>query len=154
MSLLKVLVAVLILAACAAVAAWDRSRRRRLFFQSHSIDVERLRALLFAGRPDDAVEVIDVRQPLDLLAYSVIIPGSRRIPPKDILENPDLIRRDQETIVYCTCNSDEASIKIMRKAVALGFDKIKFLHGGLDAWKQRNYPVEPYRHSFHLDTPA
>jgi len=42
----------------------------------------------------------------------------------------------------------------VKKAVSLGFEKVKILHGGLDAWKQRSYPVEPYQSAFHLDTPA
>lgn len=154
MSLTNLAVAVVILIACLGIAVWASKRRKRRFFQSHSIDAEQLYALLFGGKPTHFVQVIDVRQPLDLLATSVIIPGSRRIPPKEILENPELIARDQEAIVYCTCPSDKTAIKIMQKAVALGFEKIKFLHGGLDAWKQKNYPVEPYRQAFHLDTQA
>jgi rhodanese-related sulfurtransferase len=39
-----------------------------------------------------------------------------------------------------------------RRALALNFLKVKFLRGGLAAWKQRGYPVEPYRETFHLDT--
>jgi 3-mercaptopyruvate sulfurtransferase SseA len=29
---------------------------------------------------------------------------------------------------------------------------MKFLKGGLDGWKAKGYPVEPYTQSFHLDT--
>ena len=154
MSLTKVISALLFLAVCMGVAVWNARRRKRLFFASHSIDVDQLHALLFSGESTASIEVIDVRQPLDLLAHSVIIPGSRRIAPKDALENPDLIPREQEAVVYCTCPSDGTAIKIMQKAVSLGFDKIKFLHGGLDAWTQKSYPVEPYQQSFHLDTPG
>ncbi len=34
------------------------------------------------------VLLVDLRQPLDLLAYSEIIPNARRIPPKEVLETP------------------------------------------------------------------
>ena len=154
MSLMKVLFAILILASCLAIALWQRRRRKRRFFESHSINVEQLHAILFAAKRTDSVQVIDVRQPLDLLAYSQIIPGSRRIAPKEILDNPGLLGMDQDTIVYCTCPSDETASKIMQKAVSLGFEKIKILQGGLDAWKEKSYPVEPYESVFHLDTPA
>jgi rhodanese-related sulfurtransferase len=162
MSLTKVICALLILTVCLAIAEWNRRRRKRLFFQSHSIEAEQLHAILFATDRSGpvqsgsiqprSIQVIDVRQPLDLLAYSQIIPGSRRIPPKEILANPELLERDQETIVYCTCPSDKTASKIMQKAVSLGFDKVRFLHGGLDAWKEKSYPVEPYESVFHLDT--
>jgi 3-mercaptopyruvate sulfurtransferase SseA len=32
------------------------------------------------------------------------------------------------------------------------FMQVKFLKGGLAAWKAKGYPVERYEKSFHLDT--
>ena len=154
MGLSGVLVAVVVAVALVGLGAWYERRRRRLFLESHSVDADQLHAILFADGRGEAVQVIDVRQPLDLLAYSEIIPGARRIPPKEILENPEVVPRDQPTVVYCTCPSDATSIKIMRKALALGFEKMKFLRGGLGAWKEKKFPVEPYKQAFHLDTPA
>jgi rhodanese-related sulfurtransferase len=152
MSLTIVISVVLILTACLGIAAWNRRRRERAFFASHSIDAEQLHAILFAANGTISVQVLDVRQPLDLLAYSEIIPGSRRIPPKEILEHSELLLKGHDTIVYCTCPSDETASKIMQKAVSLGFEKVKVLRGGLDAWKAKSYPVEPYQSAFKLDT--
>jgi len=152
MTLTNVVYAVLILSVCLGISEWNRRKRKRLFFESHSINVEQLHSILTSTDQRGSLQVIDVRQPLDLLSYSQIIPGSRRIPPKDILENPGLLSRDQDTIVYCTCPSDETASKIMHKAVSLGFEKVRVLHGGLDAWKEKSYPVEPYESVFHLDT--
>jgi 3-mercaptopyruvate sulfurtransferase SseA len=42
----------------------------------------------------------------------------------------------------------------LRRALALGFTRIKFLTGGLAAWKTKGYPVEPYRESFRLSIPT
>ena len=94
--------------------------------------------------------LFDVRQPLDLLAYPEIIPGARRIPPGEVLENPSLISREKDTVVYCTCPSDKTSRMVLRRALALHFFRIKFLRGGLAAWKANGYPVEPYQEVFHL----
>jgi rhodanese-related sulfurtransferase len=152
MSVASVVVSILIFGACVGLAlAYMRWRRGR-FLKAHSIEAEQLHAILFAASEAGSVHVIDVRLPLDLLAYSEVIPGSRRIPPKEILENPGLLERDQETVVYCTCPSDKTASKIMQKAVSLGFERVRVLHGGLDAWKQKSYPVEPYESVFHLDT--
>ncbi|MDQ1450739.1 MAG: hypothetical protein QOK38_605 [Acidobacteriaceae bacterium] len=117
--------------------------------EQHSITPEALHALLASNRE---VLVFDVRLPLDLLADSDIIPGAKRIPPKDVQENPSLIPKEIDAIVYCTCPSDKTSRAILRKALALHFSRIKFLKGGLDGWKAKGYPVEPYTQSFHLDT--
>jgi rhodanese-related sulfurtransferase len=138
-----------IIAVVLAIAYWIKRTRDRRELEEHSITPEALRALLATDR---GVLVFDVRLPLDLLADSDIIPGARRIAPKEIEANPSLIPKEKDTIVYCTCPSDKTSRTILRKALALEFSRVKFLKGGLDGWKAKGYPVEPYTRSFHLDT--
>jgi rhodanese-related sulfurtransferase len=138
-----------VIAVVLAIAYWIKRARDRRELEQHSITPEALRALLAADRE---VLVFDVRLPLDLLADSDIIPGARRLAPKEIQANPSLIPKEKDTIVYCTCPSDKTSRTILRKALALEFSRIKFLKGGLDGWKAKGYPVEPYTRSFHLDT--
>ena len=100
--------------------------------------------------------ILDVRQPLDLLADSEIIEGSIRISPQDAEKDPSLVPTGKELIVYCTCPSDKTSRAIALKASNLApnidFSRVKFLKGGLGAWKAKGYPVVPYDKSFHLDT--
>jgi rhodanese-related sulfurtransferase len=55
-------------------------------------------------------------------------------------------------VIYCTCVSEKTSRMILEWALALKFTRIKFLKGGLAAWKAKGYPVEMYTKSFHLDT--
>ena len=98
------------------------------------------------------IHIFDVRQPLDLLAYAEIIPGATRIPPKDVIANPSLIPKEEDAVVYCTCNSEKTSRDILRRALALEFERVKLLRGGLAAWKAKGYSVESYKESFHLDT--
>ncbi|HEY6375675.1 MAG TPA: rhodanese-like domain-containing protein [Edaphobacter sp.] len=125
-----------------------RSRDRREF-EHHYIEPDTLYELLSGGRK---IHIFDVRQPLDLLAYAEIIPGATRIPPKDVIANPSLIPKEEEAVVYCTCNSEKTSRDILRRALALEFSRIKLLRGGLAAWKAKGYSVESYTESFHLDT--
>ncbi len=131
------------------LALWIKAARERRELEQSSITPEALFALVTERRE---ILIFDVRQPLDLLAESEIIPGAKRVPPKDVEENPTLIPRDQDTVVYCTCPSDKTSMTIAQRAHALSFFRVKFLKGGLAAWKQKGYPVEPYRETFHLDT--
>ena len=115
--------------------------------EQHSITVDELHGLLASNQD---VLLFDVRQPLDLLADSEIIPKAQRIPPDEVLQNPSLIPREKDTVVYCTCPSDKTSRVILRRALALHFSRVKFLKGGLAAWKAKGYPVEAYNDVFHL----
>lgn len=131
-----------------AALLWLKSIRDQRKLEEHSITPEGLHTLL-ASNPK--VLIYDVRQPLDLLADSEIIPGATRIAPKEVIDNPSLIPRDSDTVVYCTCPSDKTSRAILNRALSLSFVRVKFLKGGLAAWKAKGYPVEPYDKPFHLD---
>jgi len=126
-----------------------KRKRDRRDMERHSITPDALHALLAANQE---ILLYDVRVPLDLLADSELIVGAKRIPPKDVLENPSLIPKDKDLVVYCTCPSDKTSRSISHRAQAMGFSRIRFLQGGLAVWKAKGYPVEPYKESFHLDT--
>jgi rhodanese-related sulfurtransferase len=126
-----------------------RQLRNKRELEKYTIDADELHALLESKKD---VVVLDVRQPLDLLAHSEIIPGAKRIPPKEVMEQAQLIPRDKDSVLYCTCVSEETSRMILESALRLKFSRIKFLKGGLAAWKAKGYPVEPYTKPFHLDT--
>jgi rhodanese-related sulfurtransferase len=145
------LIAICIAALCFALFVGSRIRRsrERRELELHSIEPEALHELLTA---DKNVRVFDVRQPLDLLAYSELIPGATRVPPKEVMANPLLIPKEEDAVVYCTCPDDKTSREILQRALSLNFSRLKILRGGLGAWKAKGFPVEPYRDSFRLDT--
>jgi len=135
--------------ASATALIWARRSRNQSELERHSLSVEELHSLMASGQK---VSLFDVRQPLDLLAHLELIPGAHRIPPQEVLNTPSLLPRDEDIVVYCTCPSDKTSQSILRRALALGFTRIRFLTGGLAAWKEKGYPVEPYQESFRLST--
>jgi rhodanese-related sulfurtransferase len=145
------LIAICAVGLCALIFGIVRVKRLRdrRELERHCIEPEALHELLTSGQ---RMLVLDVRQPLDLLAHSEIIPGARRIPPKEVIANPSLIPRDEDAVLYCTCNSEKTSRDILRRALALNFTRVKVLKGGLDAWKAKGYSVESYQEPFHLDT--
>jgi rhodanese-related sulfurtransferase len=125
-----------------------RRLRAKLRLEANSIEPEALYAQLNAKQ----VLLYDVRQPLDFLAHPEIIPGATRIAPKDIAEQTASFSRDQNSVIYCTGGDDDTFQMVLGKARALNFTRVKLLKGGLAAWKEKGYPVEPYTSSFHLDT--
>jgi rhodanese-related sulfurtransferase len=140
---------VVAVAALCLIAIWSKRTRSQKALEEHSITAEALHSLMASNQE---VRIFDVRQPLDLLADSEIIVGATRIPPKDLLENPSLIPKEKDSVVYCTCPSDKTSRLISEKALALHFMRIRFLKGGLAGWKEKGYPVERYEKPFQLDT--
>ena len=137
-----------VLAAALLAAVLIKRARDQREMELYSITPEALLALL----AEQNVLVFDVRQPLDLLGDSVIIPGATWVAPREVLENPLLIPKEKDVVVYCTCPSAKTSRAILRRALAMGFLCMKFLKGGLDGWKAKGFPVEPYEKPFHLDT--
>jgi rhodanese-related sulfurtransferase len=134
---------------CIFIVLQARRNKEGRDLQEHRITPEDLRRWMDSA---EGVLVFDVRQPLDLLAHSEMIPGAKRIPPKELLAQPSLIPKEKNTVVYCTCPGDKTSREVLHRALKLNFRHIKFLEGGLAGWKARGYPVEPYREVFHLDT--
>jgi rhodanese-related sulfurtransferase len=126
-----------------------KRRRDRREMERHSIMPEALYALMASNQE---VLVFDVRQPLDLLGDSVIIPGARWIAPEEVRANPTLLPKERDLIDYCTCPSDKTSLMILHRALAIGFLRISFLKGGLDGWRSKGFPVEPYTKPFHLNS--
>ena len=143
------LLVVLGIAVLVLILVWMRRKRDRQQLEQHSITPDVLHAILESKQE---VFLYDVRLPLDLLADSEIISGAKRIPPREVLENPALIPKDKDVVVYCTCPSDETSRRILHRVLALHFLRVKLLKEGLAGWKAKGYPVEPYNETFHLDT--
>ncbi len=135
-----------------SVALWMRHRNRaRAQLEQHSITVEELRKLLDTRKE---VLLFDVRLPLDVLTDAEIIPGAQLISPKEVVENPLLIPRDKDTVVYCTCPGEESSKEVLHRALQMGYLRVRLLKGGLAAWKEKGYAVQAYEEPFRLDTAA
>lgn len=140
--MLLAFVIVFIVIAGVGFFGWKKWKNRESELERHSVSPQELNGSIGSG---DKVLILDVRQALDLLAYPEQIPGAQRIAPEEVLANPNLIPKDKDVVVYCTCPSEKTSRRILRRALALGFSRVKFLTGGLAAWKSMGFPVEPFR---------
>ena len=137
-----------ILFVAVGIVLYRRKRAQRIY-DEHSITPEELNTLLGSGAP---VDLYDVRLPLDVLVDSEIIAGAKRVSPGEIHENPALFPKDQDTIVYCTCPSDETSRRLVLRVREQGYTRVRFLRGGLGGWREAGFPVEAYKDSFELNS--
>jgi membrane protein DedA with SNARE-associated domain/rhodanese-related sulfurtransferase len=100
---------------------------------------------------DDAAEqgnippfIVDLRHPLDYLPDPRVLPGALRIGPNEIRQHSEIIPRDRDVILYCTCPSEETSAKLAIQLHKMGIYRVRPLRGGFDGWKQAGYPLTDY----------
>lgn len=88
--------------------------------------------------------IVDLRHPLDYLPDPRVLPGALRIGPNELRQHSEIIPRDRDVILYCTCPSEETSAKLALQLHKLGVYRVRPLRGGFDGWKQAGYPLVDY----------
>jgi membrane protein DedA with SNARE-associated domain/rhodanese-related sulfurtransferase len=130
----------LVLAGFAAFVLY-RWQQRRAFMRElrmARITVDALRALHEAGvRP----AILDVRTAASREREGFIpgsIPWSMDEGRSDRLE----VARDCEVVVYCACPNEASAAIVAKRLKQAGFQKVRPLHGGIDAWIAAGLPLE------------
>ena len=52
------------------------------------------------------------------------------------------IPRDRDIILYCSCPNEVTSARMALSLHRNGILRVRPLLGGIDAWRERNYPTE------------
>ena len=52
------------------------------------------------------------------------------------------IPRDRDIILYCSCPNEVSSARMALQLRRKGITRVRPLLGGIDAWRERNYPTE------------
>lgn len=132
------LVVVAALAVYVVYKWWERRRFYRRLRMAR-ITVRDLYELIQAGgRPT----IVDVRSPTARALEPRWIPGALHVPIEAVGRNVAHLPRDREIILYCTCPSEASAARVARILVSHGFERVRPLHGGLDAWIDAGYDVE------------
>jgi membrane protein DedA with SNARE-associated domain/rhodanese-related sulfurtransferase len=124
-------------------AAWIATKwwRRILFtrqLRMNRVTVDELKTLVDTN---EVGVILDVRSRLSQAA-SGRIPGARAIDIKRIAEGLEGVPTDGEVVVYCACPNEATAVKVAEKLRALGFKRVRPLHGGIDAWIEAGLEVE------------
>lgn len=88
--------------------------------------------------------IVDLRHPLDYLPDPRVLPGALRIGPNELKLHSEILPRDRDVVLYCTCPSEETSAKVALQLHKMGVYRVRPLRGGFDGWKQAGYPLVDY----------
>jgi membrane protein DedA with SNARE-associated domain/rhodanese-related sulfurtransferase len=116
-------------------------RRRMMLRQmvKSRLEPEELKRLLDAG---EAVYIVDLRHPLELLPDPFTLPGALHVSPEDLAVRVHEIPRDRDVVLYCTCPSEATAAATALKLHKLGVERVRPLRGGFDEWKRLGYPMD------------
>lgn len=115
---------------------------RQRFLRQHrmaKISVDELKQRLDAGEP---VTVVDVRHPLTLELDPEVIPGALDFTLEEIEHRHHEIPRDRDIVLYCSCPNEVSSARTALLLKKKGVHRVRPLEGGLDAWRERKFPVK------------
>ena len=123
-----------------------KNRRFLLEIRALRLDPEELKEMLATAESQGNIPpfIIDLRHPLDYLPDPRVLPGAVRISPNDVAGQSELIPRDRDVILYCTCPSEETSARVAKQLLRLGVHRVRPLRGGFERWRDAGYPLETY----------
>lgn len=134
-------VALTLLAGYVAYKFWQRQRLLRELRVAR-ITVDELRRQQEAGGNP---LVFDLRPSSEVQQDPYLIPGAVHITVEDMQSGQHEIPGDRDVILYCSCPNEVGSAKLAMLLQRNGLTRVRPLLGGIDAWRERNYPVESPR---------
>ncbi|MFP5237085.1 MAG: rhodanese-like domain-containing protein [Acidobacteriota bacterium] len=90
----------------------------------------------------DAVYIVDLRHPLELLPDPFKLPGALHVSPEDLAARAHEIPRDRDVVLYCTCPNEASAAATALQLYKLGVERVRPLRGGFDEWKRLGYPMD------------
>ena len=103
------------------------------------ITVDELHRLIAEGqRP----VIVDLRTSLTRDQDGHFIPGAVMADFAEVDQWLDQVPMDREVIFYCTCPNEAGAAHVARRLMDLGYQHVRPLLGGLDAWIAAGYQVE------------
>jgi membrane protein DedA with SNARE-associated domain/rhodanese-related sulfurtransferase len=121
--------------------AYKYFQRRRLLRQLRTarITVDELHHKLDAG---EAPLIIDLRSSAAVEQDPVLIQGAIHLSMDDIEKRAHEFPHDRDIVVYCSCPNEVSSARVALRLQRRGFSRVRPLLGGIDAWRELNYPTE------------
>ena len=129
----------LVLLGCYIAFKWWERRRFYAALDMARISVADLRRQMDDGT---APLIVDVRSSTAQTLELRRIPGALHVSVQDAARHLTGLPRDREIILYCNCPNEASAAKVARLLMDHGFEHVRPLAGGLDAWIEAGYSVE------------
>jgi membrane protein DedA with SNARE-associated domain/rhodanese-related sulfurtransferase len=133
-----IVVGALLLAAYVALRYWERYRFHKTI-RMRRITVQELRALM---QREEAPFIVDLRGDFERNRDGRSIPGALAIALGDVDPTTGQFPTDRDIVFYCSCPNEASAATAARTLMRFGFDRVRPLLGGLDAWAAAGYEVE------------
>lgn len=133
-----VLAACILLVAYVAVRYWRRYRFGKTI-RMLRITAEELRALM---QREEAPFIVDLRGEPERIRDGRSIPGALTLSLEDLHPMRDHFPRDRDIVFYCSCPNEASAATAARTLMRFGFDHVRPLLGGLEAWAAAGYELE------------
>lgn len=116
---------------------WQRRRILRELRMAR-ISVSELRRKQEAG---EQLTILDLRSSAALQEDPAIIPGAIHTTLEEIKGGNHGLPREKEIVVYCSCPNEASAARVALFLQRSGFKNVRPLLGGIDAWREQNYPL-------------
>jgi membrane protein DedA with SNARE-associated domain/rhodanese-related sulfurtransferase len=132
---------VLFLGLVALYIGYKYYQRRRLLkdLRMARITVDELYQKIETG---ENVTILDLRSNAEVERNPLLIRGARHMTMDELKSHKSEFPRDRDIILYCSCPNEVSSARMALMLQRNGFVHVRPLLGGLDAWRERNYPTE------------
>jgi membrane protein DedA with SNARE-associated domain/rhodanese-related sulfurtransferase len=127
-----------LVALCIAYKYWQRHRLLHELRMAR-ISADELRQMLDSG---EAPIILDLRSSAAMEADPVLIRGAIHLRMEDVERRQHEFPQDREIVMYCSCPNEVSSARVALLLRRKGFTRVRPLLGGIDAWRERNYPTE------------
>jgi membrane protein DedA with SNARE-associated domain/rhodanese-related sulfurtransferase len=131
----------LLLAALGSYIVWKWQNRRRFLqkLRIARITPEELKRRMDAR--EDMI-IVDLRHELEFDAEPQTIYGAVRMDPADLEEAIEVIPRDREIVLFCSCPNEATAAQMALRLRSRGITRIRPLAEGLDGWRKRGFPMQ------------
>jgi membrane protein DedA with SNARE-associated domain/rhodanese-related sulfurtransferase len=130
----------LLLAAMLLYLGWKYFNRQRFLrkLRIARISPEELYQRINSG--EDLV-IVDLRHTLEFEAEPQTIPGAVHMDTAELEEAVDVIPRDRDVILFCSCPNEATAAQMALRLRYLGITRIRPLAEGLAGWRARGFPT-------------
>ena len=131
----------LLLTALGGYIVWKWLNRRRFLrkLRIARISPDELKRRIDAG---EDIIIVDLRHALEFDAEPQTIYGAVHMDPADLEEAVEVIPRDREIVLFCSCPNEATAAQMALRLQNRGITRIRPLAEGLDGWRKRGFPMQ------------